>query len=924
MSTSFIISAYRMEIIQASSSFLKRVVLCLVFCFLFTDTYSQGIAEYSISGIVREEGSRLPLKDVQVSIQGQNKRIVARALSDGEGKYLVKLANGNYAIVFHKDSFLLRRLKFVVNNQDLVIDEIYLKPESSVRGESAPRIKIRSGNTASVTESEAPEDTREVRGKVVAKTGKSNTPLAFCKIYISSNIAYGVKNTITLENGVFRFYAADGVYKILIETMGYKSKELEVNVEGKNVNLGSITLEIGEEIAASNIQSESFISRNGTRITYDVSKDPDASKISMTEMISRVPDLRMASRDGKLKYDNKDFSRVLINNTESGLVNKSRQYPMEFIKADYMKKFEVVLPGDAEYNNDLPILLISLAKDLPYGFASNLEMMATTKNRYSPSVDAVINTPLIGIGFGYDYDYAGAPSLTNRSVRELTDMSAGVCKVESSNSVWEKSNSHIISTNLFRNFADGNIRFNASLNTSYSNGTSYSETGTILTKTDNTVSEDITMAKGFSKAPFRLNGAMRLSGSFSTPIGIRGLRKNKWQIEYAYMNSRNEIGHEYPSYTQFSSSGMKEHRAIASFNFSDLMVKPIKSSFMFKGGFFSRYYDNISTSNLSIKGLDYIQNIVFLDISMLGSALGGRLGYVFSLRNEYLSNKGSYLNEAVYSPLEYDSFKKDPMANLSWRFKRSSLAFGYTKSVKRPDVNQLNPYEDKTNPYNVRTGNPNLKGERRDSYSLSYMIMPNFAIFSNVKIGVSYSKTTDKIARILNASADGIAVNSLFNVGQFESYGLNTMIMFKFGKSCNGSLLGSYSRNISILPSGLRNTYDTPSFSTMLNWYNNWFDLSTVVNLRPSLTSVQASKTILEPSGELSISKYFKRPHIGVSLSVTDIFHKGGMMQSTIVNTNFIQHNYAERLGRSYMFRLYWRFGKFKHVPAVNVNAYDM
>lgn len=110
-----------------------------------------------------------------------------------------------------------------------------------------------------------------------------------------------------------------------------------------------------------------------------MSKDPDASKINMTEMISRIPELRMAASNGKLKFENENISKILIDNAESGLINERRQYPMEFIKADHMKQVEVVLPGDIEYNNDKPILLISLSKALPYGFASNLEMTSTTK-----------------------------------------------------------------------------------------------------------------------------------------------------------------------------------------------------------------------------------------------------------------------------------------------------------------------------------------------------------------------------------------------------------------------------------------------------------------------------------------------------------------------------------------------------------------
>ena len=92
----------------------------------------------------------------------------------------------------------------------------------------------------------------------------------------------------------------------------------------------------------------------------------------------------------------------------------------------------------------------------------------------------------------------------------------------------------------------------------------------------------------------------------------------------------------------------------------------------------------------------------------------------------------------------------------------------------------------------------------------------------------------------------------------------------------------------------------------------------------PSLASVQTSRLIMEPRGEIFLSRYFKRPHIGVSISASDVLHKGGLKRSVIQYDNFVQHNYIERLGRSYTFRVYWRFGKFRQTESVDVKAYDM
>lgn len=47
-------------------------------------------------------------------------------------------------------------------------------------------------------------------------------------------------------------------------------------------------------------------------------------------------------------------------------------------------------------------------------------------------------------------------------------------------------------------------------------------------------------------------------------------------------------------------------------------------------------------------------------------------------------------------------------------------------------------------------------------------------------------------------------------------------------------------------------------------------------------------------------------------------------MAQTETNHQVILSHYIERLGRSYTFRVYWRFGKFRQTQSVDVKAYDM
>ena len=100
------------------------------------------------------------------------------------------------------------------------------------------------------------------------------------------------------------------------------------------------------------------------------------------------------------------------------------------------------------------------------------------------------------------------------------------------------------------------------------------------------------------------------------------------------------------------------------------------------------------------------------------------LSYTLQLNGEYIDNSGSFINGTDISPLDYKDFNIVPSVGLSWRIRRHTLSASYYRSVRRPAMSQLNPYEDVSDPYNIRKGNPHLKGENTDSYSLNFLSSP--------------------------------------------------------------------------------------------------------------------------------------------------------------------------------------------------------
>ncbi|MBQ9462064.1 MAG: outer membrane beta-barrel protein [Bacteroidales bacterium] len=768
-------------------------------------------------------------------------------------------------------------------------------------------------------------DRKAVSGVIVESVKGKSKPLSLCKVQFSYPNGSRAARTLTLDDGKFRVLLPAGSYKVKIENTGHRSRSFDVNVSTENIDLGVIVLEIGEEIGAASVEASSLIRRHGTRLVYDVSKDPDASKISMTEMASRIPALKMASRNGQLEFEHQRFQAILVDNAESGLINVHRQYPMEFIKADHMKSIEIVMPGDLEYHNEQPIMLITLARPLPYGFASNIQLTSDTKNNHSPSLDMVANTPLIGVGFGYDFQFSGAPALTDETTREATGDESDIRKIESKTSSRQWSDAHSMKMNVFRSFAGETINVNASLNAMVSDSRSSVQSQTGVFDADGlALSEGQTITSAHTQSPFRLNGGLRVRGSFGKPL-TKTLKKNRWSVSYTLNNTRQDTRTDYSGLgLQLSSNGTLEHKVQATLDMRNMSVGPLSASFSTKGGYYNRRYRSNSSYLEDIEGLDYTQQVSFLNLSILGSALDNKLGFILLLNSEYLNNKGSFVNGSTVSPLDYSDFNLNPNLSLSWHFKRGGISVSWLRTVKRPGIRHMNPYIDRSNPFLIKTGNPELKGAETDQYSFSYHVSPSVKWIRRASITASYTTTKNDISRIVLTNADGSATSTYANLGARHGVGFSGVIDVAPRRDLSFMAMATYSRNKVVMPGGLENEFSSFISTASVSWNPRWFELICVIRLAPSTSSVQTRQFILEPYGELSIARYFEKPHLGVALIMADAFHSGGFKQSSIQGAGFVQYNSVERTGRHIIARVYWRFGRFKPSETVNIKAYDM
>ena len=783
------------------------------------------------------------------------------------------------------------------------------------------------------------QENRNIIGRLV--DAANSKALAYATVVALNDEGVQAATAITYPDGRFSIsLPRKGDYQLWFTFVGYQSFSRKITFDNRGQDLGTVALKAGVEVQSVEIKARQLVRREADRLVYDVAADPDAKRMRMMEIMSKVPELEMNAANGNLQYENTPVTKIYVDNRENGMINVNRQYPMNFIQASYLSKVELVLPGSPEYNNTEPILLLTLAAPLPYGFAGQIRANASTRGDYAAGINAVANTPWTGIGVNYQFGYTDAPKLSNRTLREMLDPESTYQTLDNTQTSWSNSLSHSLGLNLFRPLFNEKVDLNLALSTRKNTSDTYSDAhsqtlnaaGSEIRSTSNTT-------RGHEDSPMRFNAGFTMSQKW----GKGRVKRNNYNLKYTYTDTRTN-SNQSMLYTQTgaadenrlvaATSGSREHNV----NFRMLLADPAaqrKWAVYTYAGYINRLYDNATDYQLydpvtdtfhseeeRFDGLNYRQQVAYARVHFLGSFFKRKLVYALSLQGENVSNKGTFLSTGG-SKLDYHEFNILPVANLSLRLKRFSLGASYQGSVHRPGVSQLNPYVDITDPENLRTGNPHLRGEYTHTFGGSVSREFSSKWIKGLLLSYGYAFTNNAIERITSVDENNISMTTYENIGRNSRHGVNLLLRLQPARILRLNLGGSYTSTtyeFASAPSNTVNSFMGHASATLSVWGTSIY---WGCRVRPYTMSAQSRDFTMYPDMELQVSRYFRKPHLGVSLFITDLLHRSRQVREVIGAETFTQTGYRQVLGRMFSFSVYWQFGKFRQPQAIESEAYD-
>lgn len=775
----------------------------------------------------------------------------------------------------------------------------------------------------------------------------TNTPLSFVPVSLT-NAANNqpVKSMLVKDDGSFELEGLTArPYKLTIATIGYQTKI--INISGKDVvtDLGKIIISPSssglKEVTVT--ADRPIIKQEIDRISYDIQADPENKVMNVLDMLRKVPLLSLDADDNILLKGGGDY-KILINGKPSSLVARNPTDIFRAMPASSIQKIEVITTPPAKYDSD--------------GLAGIINIITVQKidNGYNGSFNLNYRTPVGGPGaggsltvkqgkFGVSAFYGG----NYRQQPETTNSNSRITTIDNSNlnqNGRRKSSSHngylgtefsfeIDTLNLLTaefNINGGNSNsdsYQSSLRTTGGATSLAYDIGNMGNGKYNGYDIGLNYQKGFKD-----NKNKTLTFSYKYTVADNSQFNNQ--------TISNRVNFSDPNYKQNNNETSKQH--IAQLDYAQT-VKMLNIEAGFKGimrnGDTNFEFDTLLTNadpTIMEYGINqnrtniYINNRYIIgaynsyqyNLATWGFKVGGRLEETITNANSISANQ--QINQHVFNII--------PSVSINKKFNNmSSLNFGFTQRIQRPNIANLNPFVDRVNPNFVNAGNPNLKQVLSNSFQVNYSRFKK----GSINIGLSYNTANGTVQQLsVYDPTTGITRSTFENVGKNRSLSSHFNVNYPITNLWNFNLNGNLSylwlegevNNVLTKNSGLQGYFNANTgYKIMQGWRVN-----ANFNFNSPYISLQGKSNAFLYTG-FSTSKEIVKNKLTASVSVSNPFNKYRTNIRTTKgldsdgNTAFTQASYSQSYLRVYAFSLHYRFGKLKDAIRRNdrnINEYDI
>ena len=579
-----------------------------------------------------------------------------------------------------------------------------------------------------------------------------------------------------------------GDYKLQMSFLGYETMEQDFAITQVQsfVKTGQIELGIGgQDLEEVVVTADRAVMELGLdRKVFNVEKQVAAAGGSATDLLRQLPSI-VVDVDGNVSLRGSGNVRFLINGRPSGLVGADPVTYLNSLSSTAIERIEVITNPGAAFDPEgtAGLINIVLKRKRDDGFNATANLNVGTNNKFDGSLDVnwrkgKFNT-FAGVSGRYD----------ERWFRGFRDQTGNLGGEEFSR---------------FFTFDGDRVResVNLRLGTEYSVGKRgvFGIQGNVQLQEGQSNNDRVT--ESFDGEGVLTERRLRMETEPS--------KENEFEIRTDYTTTFKKEGRKLVIAAQYSGENEEETENYAEEiqNFlttggpeilnqrapsieeenvflAQADYEQLFGEFKFETGWRSTITDLTTDaafgnvlSDGSFDQFDDQSNLFGYeeDIHAVYATIGGtmdKITFSAGLRAEQAYTT-STLFEPDFEAFENDYFKVYPSVFLGYAFDDNTTVQGsYSRRINRPRAWALNPFVDRGDPFNLRSGNPFLLPEIINSFEMN--VQQRYGI-GTITAGVYFRQLNDLISRISIDQGDGITLSTRDNLDRGRDYGIEVIM----------------------------------------------------------------------------------------------------------------------------------------------------
>jgi ferric enterobactin receptor len=752
------------------------------------------------------------------------------------------------------------------------------------------------------------------KGKLSGQIIEANStiPVPFSSIRIqTANPVKLISGAIANEKGEFSIEVTQGIYDIIIESVGFELQTLKQVQISKTKALGQIQVKASTQTLAEVTvkgQKSSMELALDKRV-FNVGTDAANKGATAAEILGNLPSVQV-SGEGGVSLRGSENVRILIDGKPSTLVGINGSSGLQSLQGNLIDKVEIITNPSARYEAEgmAGIINIVLKKNQNQGFNGAIETTLGYPENFGGT--AIINYRKNKLNFFLNYGlfYRRSPGRGNLYQEVYTGEQTNYLQQTSQNNVTGLVNNIRGGADYFFNdktiltgsyiFRSTHVRritdfyyldYRKSLNSLYSNTYRQQDEK----ETEPNAEYALTFKKSFAKKGKEFSADLRYL--------------DYWEQSDQIYTQRSQFGDGTPypenSLVQKALNDEYERQWILQSDYTTPMGKDGKIETGLRTSFRDMTNDYTVTqlqNDGSFAVMPGLQNIFVYNenISAAYLILGNKknkFSYQFGLRGELTDIQTELKQTQEKNPRNYANLF--PSAHFTYAVNsNSSFQLGYSRRVRRPTYNELSPFVTFSDNRNFFSGNPNLNPEFTNSFDLGHL---KYFDAGSLSSSIYYRYTTGKIDQIRTVDAQGFSKSLPQNFADQQSMGIELTSSFNVSKNYKADLSFNGFRAV-IDASNINAAYLVDMYSWFVR-HTSRIKLGSGIDAQIRANYEAPQKTAQGTRGnitwmDLSATKDIMQGKGTLSLNVLDVFNSRIMRMETNGGTFYTNREMQGRL----------------------------